>query len=743
MITKIIRCLGIFIIIAFSVISILFSMAEREIDDPYVKKIFSYPSYFEDRFYDMRMKQTLDPDMVDERIVLAKIDDNALKRIGRWPWSRTVWAEFINKMKIFEAKVLAFDVFFSEPEKACNQESPDKIMARAIVDFQTVPGNKVIIPYSLNNIDIEAFKEIPDVLYNFIVDTKQADGLNLRESVVSKSVFPIPLFTNIEAGLGHIEAEEDADGIFRHYPIISNVETLYFPSFSLLAYQLYTGDKPVMEMLAMDDYNLKTKQGILKLNYKGETKVRWIGGFEHFPQVSIADILEANENDPEMHKIFKGTAVFIGSTAFGAHDLRHTPIDAMLPGVFLHMNALNMLLDGNYFKSKHESTYISWIVLLCATFLMIIIQLFGNALLDLLFASVMTFGLLFFDTFYLTPAGYEIKLFFCLFSILACYSWTTFLNFYLTSKDKKFLKNAFGSYISPELIDEMYKSGEPPKLGGEVGILTAYFTDIQGFSTFSEKLTAPQLVELLNEYLTEMTDILLHDSGTLDKYEGDAIIAFFGAPMPLEDHAVRACRTAVHMQNALDGLRIKWTNEGDRWPIFVREMRMRIGINSGEIVTGNMGSRDRMNYTMMGDSVNLAARLEEAAKQYGIFTQISEYTKELTGDHFEMRELDTIKVMGKSKPVTTFDLLGEIGKINDNLIKLKETFHQGLDKYKNQEWDEAMTLFQESLECEHIRYPELIEKKKNPSLIYIERCKNFKENPPPIDWDGVYTLTSK
>jgi adenylate cyclase len=743
MLTKIVKFFGVFLIILFSMVSIFLSVAERDLDDPAIKEITGYTSFFEDRFYDVRMRQTLDPELIDKRIILARIDDNSLHEVGRWPWSRVVWTKFVRKMHKFGAKVLAFDVFFSEPEKSCGGVSLDKRFAEAIMEFQSTEGNKVILPYSLDTYGAEAFEEIPDSLYNFIMDTKQSEGLNLMPQKISKAVYPIEDLINADVALGHIQAQEDADGIFRHYKLAANVDTLYFPSFSLLTYESYTGKKTLLELLQAGNSILKVDGKSLSINYKGESKVRWIGGETSFPSVAINDILNAKDDDQEMIDVFNGNIVFIGSTAFGAHDLRHTPVDPMLPGVYFHMNMTHMLLEGKFFKSKDDSAKISWGIILVGTMLMILVMILGNAILDLFTMLTITIGFFIADTFYLTPAGYEIKLFFCLFSVVACYSWITFLNFYLASKDKTFLKNAFGSYISPELIDEMYKTGEPPKLGGDCGTRTAFFTDIQGFSTFSEKLTATQLVELLNEYLTAMTDILLGHKGTLDKYEGDAIIAFFGAPMPLEDHAVKACQVALDMQSSLDELRVKWTDEGDKWPQIVHEMRMRIGINSGEIVTGNMGSKSRMNYTMMGDSVNLAARLEEAAKQYGIFTQISEFTKELTGDTFIMRELDTVKVVGKSEPVTTYDLLGEKGKTSDELMKLQELFHKGLDLYKNQKWDEATKTFNESLEYEYKRFPDLKGKKTNPSLIYIDRCEEFKKNPPPENWDGVYTLTSK
>ncbi len=742
MISKLIRVTGIVFIVLVSVLSIFLSMEERNIKDDIGNTLLTYPSLFEDRFYDFRMKQTLNKTAIDKRIVLASIDDGSLHEIGRWPWPRKIWSNFIRKMKGYGAKVLAFDVFFSEPELACNAESPDIEMARAIAEFNQTPGHSVILPYSLNTQNSEAFEELPEDLYNFLMDTKQQDERNLLENIVSKSVYPIDILAKSGAMLGHIQASEDSDGIFRHYHLVANVDTLYFPSFSLLAYQVFAQEKSLLEVKEFGNVNLKLATGNLKLNERGESKIRWFGGAQQFPTVNIKSILKAPSNDQKMIDTFKDKIVFIGSTAFGAHDLRHTPIDAMSPGIFIHMNMTHMLLEGKFYRSKDKSTMISWLMLLGGTLLIILIQLFGNALIDLTAVVLISLGLFSIDTYYLLPLGYEIKLFFCLFPIISCYSWTTFFNFYLTSKDKQFLKNAFGNYISPELIDMMYKSGEPPKLGGDSGIRTAYFTDIQGFSTFSEKLSATQLVELLNEYLTEMTDILLEQQGTLDKYEGDAIIAFFGAPMPLDDHANLACKVAIQMQRKLDTLRTKWQSEGDKWPKIVHQMRMRIGINTGEMVTGNMGSKNRMNYTMMGDTVNLAARLEEAAKQYGIFIQISQQTKDIAGDDFELRKLDTIRVVGKKEPVTTYEILGMKGQVDDNIVQLKTLFHQGLELYQNQKWDDAISAFNKSLECEINRYPELKDK-INPSKIYIDRCNQFKELPPPPDWNGIFTLTSK
>ncbi len=741
MLNKFVRIFGIFIIITLSTISVFLSVTEREIAGLSNNEWLSLPSFFEDQFFDYRVRKTLS-DEKDKNIVLVKIDDKSLKEIGRWPWTRKVWADVVDKLGNFGAKVVAFDVFFSEPENACSGISPDIILAESIKRFQSVEGRKVILPYSLNTQGTEFFKELPEQLYNFLIDTKQNEQLNLYPNLVSKTVWPVKELTEAEPLLGHIEAEADVDGVFRHIPIIANIDELYLPSYALLSYQAFSGKSPTFEFLNIGDSKLRVEDSILPVNFRGEVKVRWLGNEKNFSSLSIADLIKASPDDEKLSALLKDKLIFVASTSYGAHDLRNTPVDAMLPGVFMHMNVAHMLMEKHFYKPASDSTKISWGLLIALTAIMLLIQLFHHAIVDLVTVVVLAGGAYIIDTYYLIPQGYEIRLFFCLFSVIACYMWTTFINFYHSNKDKAFLKDAFGNYISPELIDQMHQSKEPPKLGGDVGIRTAYFTDIQSFSTFSEKLTAPQLVELLNEYLTAMTDILLEEGGTLDKYEGDAIIAFFGAPMPLEDHATRACRVAVKMQKELLQLRKKWTSEGDKWPEIVHNMRMRIGVNSGEIVTGNMGSKSRMNYTMMGDSVNLAARLEEAAKQYGIFTQVSEFTKELVEDQFLFRQLDTIQVVGKSEPVTTYDLMDFYETQDSFLFELKKKFESGIELYKEMKWDRAINIFKEALELEHRRFPDLKDK-PNPSQVYIDRCMMFKENPPPADWNGVFTLTSK
>ncbi len=464
--------------------------------------------------------------------------------------------------------------------------------------------------------------------------------------------------------------------------------------------------------------------------------------------------------------------VFTGATARILGDIQQTPYGAM-NGINTLINSFNTVITQNELTRSADVPHFDlWMLLGLCLFCCLIYGFTRIRISSLIFITLLlgtfifSFALFSFSNLFLTTTP-------LVFSNILVFGGIIVFKVLTEQKDKKFLKTTFSSYLAPEIIDEMYKNKTMPTLGGEARPITAYFTDIQGFSTFSEKLTADQLVELINEYLSVMTDILINEMGTLDKYEGDAIIAFFGAPMAVPDHALRACRVAVAMQQELTGLCEKWRNEkqnphdpdrntkgltakewapGDKWPLIVHGMKMRIGINTGEIVVGNMGSAMRMNYTMMGDPVNLAARLEEAGKQYGVYILVSEAA--LQGevideggstnrvfDMVEVRFIDTIAVMGKSEPVRVYELCAMKDGLTPGEQTLLKVFDQGMTYYLSMAWDQAISRFEEALKMERIPHG-----KTTPSRVYIGRCRAYKEDPPEAPggkWDGVYRLTKK
>ncbi len=300
--------------------------------------------------------------------------------------------------------------------------------------------------------------------------------------------------------------------------------------------------------------------------------------------------------------------------------------------------------------------------------------------------------------------------------ILATFISITSYNYFYQSRQSQFIQGAFGQYLSPEVINRLLKDPNLLKLGGIERRMTAYFSDIAGFSSFSEQFTPNDLVEFLNEYLTAMSDIVIHHNGTIDKYEGDAIIAFYGAPIEYPDHALKACIAALDMNKRVAEMREAWRAQGKP------DLYVRMGINTGSMVVGNMGSKMRMDYTIMGDSVNLASRLEGVNKVYGTAIMISQYTYQDVKDDLEIRELDMIRVVGKNEPITIYEVLAEKGGLDPETERVMSCFREGLKLYRAQQFKEAQERFRETLSLR----PE-----DGPSKTFLSRCEEYMDNPPP------------
>lgn len=478
-----------------------------------------------------------------------------------------------------------------------------------------------------------------------------------------------------------------------------------------------------------------------------------------FQHISYYDVAEGRI-DPAM---YQGKIFILGSAAPAMFDFYATPHDDHFPAVLVHATILQNVLTDDYIRSEFPNPAIY----IATAIFAILIGLFASQYLAVLFlillfmASIVVSYIFFANGLYVGCTTYLIE------GILA-FLGSFLVRFYFENRDKTFLDKSFKQYISDKLIDEMLSSEKEPELGGEKKYLTAFFTDIQGFSSISEQIGDPKkLVDLLNDYLTAMTDIVKDDNqGTLDKYEGDAIIAFFGAPSPIEHQRRNALLSALAMQKAQKLLRTNWKRgknhagknfaENIAYPESVYRMHTRIGINSGEILVGNMGSETRKNYTIMGDAVNLASRLESIGKQYGTYILASEET--LSGkadpldktdyrDVFITRPIDRLRVVGKSEAVQVYELLGMPGDPEGGSLELLASlWKKALTFYYAQRWDEAIEAFEETKMLE----PHLQAKdpgaRPTPSEVFIERAIAYKVNPPTKPgepWDGIYTATSK
>ncbi len=492
----------------------------------------------------------------------------------------------------------------------------------------------------------------------------------------------------------------------------------------------------------------------IPISEKGEYLVKYKGRFNRiapeirtFKHVSYYDIYRDSTNLDQ----YTGKTIILGSSVSALFDIVNGPHEENIPAILVHASIIKNILEDDYLRTLDEK-YQRVVVILLALICMLI-GLYSRSFLSFFFmiSIAVVYTVLAYICF---KHNIYIGVSKQLLAIIGPNMIAMVVQAYFENKEKKFIESSFKQYISPELIDEMVAEGNMPELGGEESNITAYFTDIQGFSTFSEKIgSASKLVELLNEYLTAMTDVLTtKNKGTLDKYEGDAIIAFFGAPMKYDDHAKRACNTAIDMQSELLRLRKKWKGEGNKWPEVVINMHMRIGINTGHIVTGNMGSTMRKNYTMMGDEVNLASRLESAAKQYGAYIHVCKNTidqlvEQKIESQYIYRSLDIIRVVGKDEPVETFELLAYASDANALVLnKLCELWKEARAAYLDMQWDKAIALFTQCLDFE----PHLPERdpgsKTCPSQVYIKRCLAYKQNPPASageKWDGIFTATEK
>ncbi|MFH1007151.1 MAG: adenylate/guanylate cyclase domain-containing protein [Candidatus Latescibacterota bacterium] len=447
-------------------------------------------------------------------------------------------------------------------------------------------------------------------------------------------------------------------------------------------------------------------------------------GPEHHPLYFLSVVLEDRVLLPSD---FEGKVFFYGLTATGTHDLNPMPYNARYPMLGLHANALNTILAEQFLIHCPE-----WLHVLIMLGLGILVGVFVprfravTGALIMLGASVIYFGLVFL---FFSSKGIWVDVVGPMGILGIGYLAVTVYNYVAEEKEKGFIRGAFGQFLSPAVVNHLIDHPEAlTQLGGETKVMTAFFSDVEGFTSISEALGPQRLVLLLNEYLDKMTHIIADYEGTVDKFEGDAVIAFYGAPIDLADHAQRACLATLDMQAELVTLRAKWREEG--FP----ELFVRIGVNSGQMMVGNMGSYTRMDYTMLGDAVNVAARLEPLNKLYGTYTMIGEDTYKAAESVIEAREVDTVRLVGKADPIVVYELLSRKGKMGETMAEAIRLYREALALYKARRWDEAMAAFGEVL---------LLSPEDGPSKTYLGRCRQFKVTPPPEDWDGVYKVQTK
>lgn len=734
---------GVFLITLTCCAAIIISVVGREFrNSTYMDFFVTFSTSFESNFYDFRLRKQMEvenqkikenPKLLEEYqsddIILVKIDDATLARIGIYPVPRDNWARLIDNLNHFGAKVIAFDVFYPEKSKSCSyEESPDELLANSITKFQETEGNKVIIPYTTSEYKEDGYEEIPDRLWDYLMDSQaDSDKDQLALFYVEKSNFPIDEIANSGTDLAYINMIEDRDGVFRHYPVVRNLnEGLYFPSLGIRAFQAYTGKDVKVTVGKHLNGNLIFEDNSLYLNNMGETKIRWYGADRfRFKEISMQDVLYADKDDAELKKRLSGKVAFIGSTALGAHDFRNTPVDPKTPGVYAHMNILYMFLNNFFYQDLYESMKYTFLLLLVCLAILMTVMYFGNPIIDFLTLLSLIAITYFLDYSYFLPEGYELRLFFTFLNLALSYSWITGINFAESNKDKKKIKGAFSRYVAPAIVNDMLDHPDKLKVGGERRDITCMFSDVRDFTSISEQLSANELASALNRYMGEMTDIVFATNGTLDKYIGDAIVAFWGAPLDIGDHVTQAVDAAVKMLEALPAINEEFKAKN------LPEFKIGLGLNSGECNVGNMGSDQIFAYTALGDNMNLGARLESSCKFYGAQILISEYTHDrLEPGKFTTRLIDNVQVKGKTEPVKVYEVLYSYHPLMLDQDSLK-TFKEAYDLFVAKDFKGAIEKFNQVL----AKHPE-----DKSSLRVKESCEYYLENPPSADQDHTITV---
>lgn len=690
---------------------------------------------FEARTWDARVRAIAPFREPDSRVVLILLDqaslDWARDAMGlTWPWPREVYSYIVDFVAGADARALAFDVLYLEPSGYGVFD--DQSFALAISRMGSFVGSTFL---GMETGDAVQWPEsVPRPPLRLGPAEPESGGLQqyLRAS------FPIPEVAETSSVLANVQLQPDADGVYRRVRPVALFDRQAVPSLGLATWLVGEGVGslsqshgarlgsdaaaeviPGSRVLQIGTHQLPVdRSGAVILNFKNED-----GRHHDFSAAAILQsqiqLLSGEEPlvDPEE---LQNSYVLFGFSAPGLFDLRTTPIASVVPGVDVHATLLENMLSGDFMRPLR-----SWMAVLLT-----VILVMGAALT----ATVVSGTVRTASTYLLWlpaptavavagyAAGFWVPLMVPTVGVVLALAGAGVANYTTEGKQKRYIKNAFQQYLSPAVIEELIQDPKRLRLGGERRELSIFFSDLQGFTSLSEGLSPEELTALLNEYLSAMTDIIHEEGGTVDKYEGDAIIAFWNAPLAQDDHALRAVRAALHCQRTLARLRPAFAERVGK------ELHMRIGLNSGPAVVGNMGSRTRFDYTMLGDAVNLAARLEGINKQFGTYTMISESTWRQVSGEFRARQLSRVAVVGRKEPVVVYEpWLPEEYERHSARIAV---FERGLEQYYAGDFATAEQTFAG------------IADEDPPARNYLQRCRELRQ-APPAEWNGVWVMTSK
>lgn len=673
--------------------------------------------------WDWRVSMLAEPGRCTRDIRLILIDQSSLdwgEKVNNWswPWPRETYAAILEFCRIGGARAVAFDMLFTE---ASSWGSDDDVAFGAALSHAR--DSAVGLPLNrLQGADTRWPQTVPLPGHRVLGVEGfggTAPGISLQ---MPKASFPVAEVATNVGMLASVNMRSDRDSVVRRVDLFHFFDGQWVPSLGVAA-SLLANPGASMKM-GVEEFAIGNRH--IPLDANGQAILRFRGPTQTHAATNAALVIQSylrireGAVPPLNPAVFSNAYVFVGVTAPGLLDLKPTPLSPIYPGVEIHATALDNLLSEDFMRDVSGE----WVMIAVLGFALVCGVLGRMASSGLrsaiLFATLLPLpfigGILaYMDGYWLPVAGPAAG------GLLALLTAVT-VNYAVEGRQKRFLKGAFSQYLSPEVIERIVRDPERLKLGGETRELTIFFSDVKGFTSISEMLNPEQLTTLLNLYLTAMTDIIMEEGGTVDKYIGDAIVAFWNAPLDDAEHANRAVRAALRCQQQLLEMRPD-LKDSFGWDLYAR-----IGINTGKAVVGNMGSNQRFNYTFLGDAGNLASRLEGVNKEFGTYLLISEFTKALLSDEFVCRELGRVKVVGRAKPVAVFDPMFKADyEVRRHILG---TFASGLDAYYAGRFQEAARFF------------ETFENQDPPSKILLERCRQLAKAPPPA-WDGVWEMHGK
>jgi len=694
---------------------------------------------------------------------IIEIDEDSLKRLGQWPWPRPMIAELTRRLTQLGASGIGFDIVFAEPDRTTPKVMAGLWRQAGAVDAAT--EERIIQLPDHDEIFAEVLGQTPSVLGFVLSGTPPSDAEDIPKPkagiayggsnpIPFLNTYPgmtnnLPLLREAAPGAGYFsQHSRDPDRIIRRIALFSVVEGQIYPS--LVAETLRVAQGASSFALKSSDASgsvsfgdaagvIKVKIGGAKVPTTANSSI-WIYYTEDVPERYIPawKILGDIETANSLIEQIQGHIVLIGTSAPGLEDLRATPINSATPGVSIHAQAMEQILLGDYLVKPDWADGLENVLMVAGPVLLIFLLPGLGAIWCAAIGGILAASYLGGSWYAFSREQLLVSPVFPIFSASLTYVLVTGWLFIKEQRDRAFIRDAFRLYLAPALVDKVADNQEQLILGGEIRELTIMFSDIRGFTAFSEGMTPQELTLFINEYLTPMCDVLLNHGATIDKFIGDAVMAFWNAPLDVPDHARRACDAVLDSKIALarlnEGFAERTLNDGRPFP----ELRIGVGLNTGDCCVGNLGSDQRFNYSCLGDAVNVASRVEGQSKSYGVFAVVGE-TTHAQCDDYALIELDLIRVKGKLKPIRIYSLLGNPELEQSAVFQSLKQAHEGAIKaFRAQLWDEADALFGRAREIGgdewnlHVLYN-----------LYDARVANYREASPGDDWDGVYIATSK